>query len=167
MVESDESVANFDPEFTSADMRDIGLHDIDLDEEDPSADWVAISSSVTAPTHMPNGPLGSDRPGPAAAAPARGIEIAKAKKDKPDVPPLTNSVQEKFRGFTYHGESVVVPPAGLLAQEAQAGPEAAVDEETYPDTDEEVDSDSPAGRYARSRRRGGDEFEGFDDEMNV
>ena len=102
-----------------------------------------------------------------AAAPSRGIDMPKSRKEKPAVPPLTSSVQENFRGFTYHGESVVVPPAGLLAQEAQAGPEAAVDEETYPDTDEEVDSDSPAGRYARSRRRGGEEFEGFDDEMNV
>ena len=33
-----------------------------------------------------------------------------------DVPPLTNSVQENFRGFTYHGESLVMPPAGVLAQ---------------------------------------------------
>ena len=182
VVESDESVANFDPEFTSADMRDVGLHDMDLDEEDPSADWVAISSSVSAPTHMPNGPLGSDRPagatspGPAAttaaaaATPAsQGIDIAKSKrKEKADVPPLTNSVQEKFRGFTYHGESIVMPPAGLLAQQERERERGeAVEEGADPDTDEEVESDSPAGRYAKSRRRGEDAFAGFDEDMNV
>ena len=101
-VESDESVANFDPEFTSADMGDIGLENMDLDDSDPSPDWVALSQSVTNSTiHTPNGPLGSDRPGP---APVQGIEIAKSKKKRDaDVPPLTNSVQENFRGFTYDG----------------------------------------------------------------
>ena len=81
---------SFDPEFTSADMRDAGPEGIhDIDEEDPSEDWVALSQSVgAAAVHTPNGPLGSDRPpstaplvsAPAASAPAQakpvqGIDI--------------------------------------------------------------------------------------------
>ncbi|KAI0353554.1 Pkinase-domain-containing protein [Trametes cingulata] len=165
VVESDESVANFDPEFTSADVRQAGLEEMDLDEEDPSPNWVALSSSVNGTLHTPNGPLGSDRPGP---APVQGIEIAKKKKARDHEPPLTSSVQENFRGFTYHGESIVAPAAGLLAEkEPEVDPEAVDDEEPEPTTDDEVESDSPAGRYAKSRRRGGDEFDGFDDDMHL
>ena len=59
-------------------MREVGLGDMALDEEDPSEDWVALSQSVNSVTvHTPNGPLGSDRPGP---TPVQGIEIAKSKK---------------------------------------------------------------------------------------
>ncbi|KAI0375534.1 Pkinase-domain-containing protein [Pilatotrama ljubarskyi] len=164
VVESDESVANFDPEFTSADVRQAGLQEMDLDEEDPSPNWVALSSSVNGTLHTPNGPLGSDRPGP---APVQGIEIAKKKKARDHEPPLTSSVQENFRGFTYHGESVVPPAAGMLAEkESEVDPEA-VDEEPEPTTDDEVESDSPAGRYAKSRRRQGDDFDGFDDDMHL
>ena len=144
-------------------MRDAGPEGIhDIDEEDPSEDWVALSQSVgAAAVHTPNGPLGSDRPGP---TPVQGIEIAKSKKKRDaDVPPLTNSVQENFRGFTYHGESIVAPPSGILAAK-EPEPEEAVDEGTYPTTDDDLDSDSPAGRYAR---RKGDAFDGFDDDMNL
>ncbi|PIL37051.1 transporter [Ganoderma sinense ZZ0214-1] len=176
VVESDESVANFDPEFTSADMREVGVEEMDLDDEDPSPDWVALSQSVTSSTmHTPLGPLGSDKPagatspslGPAPApAPAppqrQGIEIAKSKKKRDEAPPLTNSVQENFRGFTYHGESIIAPPTGILAREQE---EAVVDDAApYPTTDDEVDNDSPAGRYARRNR---DAFDGFDDDMNL
>ncbi|OBZ70028.1 Serine/threonine-protein kinase sck1 [Grifola frondosa] len=165
VVESDESVANFDPEFTSADVRDAGLGEItDLDEEDPSEDWVALSQSVNSGTlHTPNGPLGSDRPGP---APAQGIEIAgKKKKGRAAAgSPLTSSVQENFRGFTYHGESVVPPAAGVLVE--REAEEAVQDEELQePTTEDEVVDDSPAGRYARARRRRGED--GFDDEMTM
>ncbi|KAH9918231.1 Pkinase-domain-containing protein [Epithele typhae] len=170
VVESDESVANFDPEFTSADMREVGIQDVDLDEEDPSADWVAISASVTTPSHMPNGPLGSDQPKsttsplptPALPSPTQtqGIDIVKPKKAKADAPPLTNSVQENFRGFTYHGESIIMPPAGLLALEKDA-PE----QDAHPP--DEDDSEAPAGRYAKSRRIGDDAFADFDDDLRA
>lgn len=147
-------------------MRDAGLTELDLDEEDPSPNWVALSSSVhNGALHTPNGPLGSDRPGPG-PAPVQGIEIAQAKKKRDHDPPLTNSVQENFRGFTYHGESIVAPAAGLLAQDAPDAEEE--DEPGPPPTDEEeVESDSPAGRYANGRRRGGDAFDGFDDDMHL
>ncbi|OSC96821.1 Pkinase-domain-containing protein [Trametes coccinea BRFM310] len=164
VVESDESVANFDPEFTTADVREqAGIEEMDLDEEDPSPNWVSLSSSVNGALHTPNGPLGSDRPGP---APVQGIEIAKKKKKRDQDPPLTSSVQENFRGFTYHGESVVASAAGVLEDKDEPESEA-VDDEPEPTTDDEVESDSPAGRYAKSRRRGGDEFDGFDDDMHL
>lgn len=106
-----------------------------LDEDDPSEKWVERSlGGMQAAMHTPNGPLGSDRvvlgvpltPHPYAspmsngAGRSKGIDIkgaAAAKKRKEarggvgdnDDSPLTSSVQEKFRGFTYHGgESVGV-----------------------------------------------------------
>lgn len=154
-VESDESVANFDPEFTSADVRDAGPDEMDLDEEDPSEDWVALTQSVTAGSlHTPNGPLGSDRPpGATVAAPAApasaGIQIAPKKKKKRDIAesPLTNSVQENFRGFTYHGESVMPAAAGVLVEAPESAEEHVVTEESETG-DAETDYDDeerPAG----------------------
>ena len=75
VVESDESVANFDPEFTTADVRDQALSD--WDEEDPSEDWVALSQSYqSGPVHTPNGPLGSDKPPNAAASAATAVALS-------------------------------------------------------------------------------------------
>lgn len=171
VVESDESVANFDPEFTSADVRDAGPDEImDLDEEDPSEDWVALSQSLSASVHLPNGPLGSDRPPRAAqeaTSPSSGKAISvparKKKSREPAGSPLTSSVQENFRGFTYHGGESVVPDgaAGVLKEHAEDGEQAVRDEEFYPVED---DDEGPVGRYA-DRRRNGD-YDGFDDEMN-
>ncbi|KAF7433290.1 hypothetical protein PC9H_005240 [Pleurotus ostreatus] len=187
-VESDESTACFDPEFTSADIREIGIEDIvDLDEDDPSEAWVSRSVSGSY-IHTPNGPLGSDQPknhgiaglsglsistsghipnGPsgssAKSAAPQGIQIAPKKKKDPVGTPLTNSVQENFRGFTYSGESVVQPPAGRLKNGAEAS--EAVDDEEVPDEnteDEAEDTARPAGRYAHARRKGL-AFTGLDD----
>jgi hypothetical protein len=165
VVESDESTANFDPEFTSADIRDIGVDDVDLDEEDPSEDWISHPGNPSL-THTYNGPLGSDRErithgyhnGAVNGSHARpqGIQI-KPKKNKKHAAgsPLTKSVQENFRGFTYSGgESLVVPPR--LAKAVRESEEAVADEEV-PDVtteDEYEDSGTAAGRYANARRKG-------------
>ena len=171
VVESDESVANFDPEFTSADVRDAGPAGIaDLDDEDPSEAWVSLSQSVGGLTHTPNGPLGSDRPAAAAApaaakpiaapAPGRGITIGATKKKAES--PLTSSVQENFRGFTYHGgESIVPAGAGILKAN---GDEQAVQDEEFSPHDEDED-EGLVGRYA-SRRRGEDMIDGFDEDLS-
>ncbi|PCH41145.1 Pkinase-domain-containing protein [Wolfiporia cocos MD-104 SS10] len=175
-VESDESVANFDPEFTTADVRDAGPDEImDLDEEDPSEDWVALSQSLNAGSlHTPNGPLGSDRLPALAPAPApaqsqsqsqrAGIEIAKKGRRKRDAAgsPLTSSVQENFRGFTYHGESVVPAAAGMLAEEQDGAEE---DDVADPDVEDDPADETPAGRYAR--RRGADHIDDFDDDLHM
>lgn len=189
VVESDESVANFDPEFTTADVREQVLSD--WDEEDPSEDWVALSQSLSPSVHTPNGPLGSDKPPNAAAAAATaivltsglGTEIAaaadtsqsgvgiqmpqrKKKHREPVGTPLTNSVQENFRGFTYHGESIVPESAaGLLAEQVGGAEEVAVQDEegaALRSAEEELlDLESPVGRYAQQRR--GISLDGFDD----
>ncbi|KAH9938248.1 serine/threonine protein kinase [Fomitopsis serialis] len=179
-VESDESVANFDPEFTSADVRDAGPDEImDLDEEDPSEDWVALSQSVSAATmHTPNGPLGSDKTlgalspssAPVATAPSApaGIEIqGKRKKREAAGSPLTSSVQENFRGFTYHGESVMPAAAGMLADVRGGVDENVVSpQEEDVDTDDELADERPAGRYAHRRDDDEDHLDGFDEDLH-
>ncbi|KJA24514.1 hypothetical protein HYPSUDRAFT_122251, partial [Hypholoma sublateritium FD-334 SS-4] len=78
VVESDESTNNFDPEFTSADLREVGgadMMDLDgalADDDDPSAAWVAQSLGAALPAHTPNGPLGSERTPPAPAKAPNG-----------------------------------------------------------------------------------------------
>jgi serine/threonine protein kinase SCH9 len=166
IVESDESVANFDPEFTSADVRDAGPEDLlHLDDEDPSEDWVALSQSVGAPVHTPNGPLGSDRPAQPKliSTSAKGIDIGQRKKARES--PLTSSVQENFRGFTYHGGESIVPAggAGILKEDADKVQEQAVhDEEFVPD-----DDDADEGLVGRYRRRGEGMLDGFDEDMHA
>ncbi|KAH8105944.1 Pkinase-domain-containing protein [Cristinia sonorae] len=179
VVESDESVANFDPEFTSADVREQALSD--WDDEDPSEAWVS-QSYQTGAVHTPNGPLGSDKPPNAAATTAtamaltsgvgtvasNGIQMPQKKKHKDAVgTPLTSSVQENFRGFTYHGESLA-PEAGFLAEQVRNEELAVQDDETPPlrSAEEELlDLESPVGRYAQQRR--GISLDGFDDELQA
>lgn len=173
VVESDESTANFDPEFTSADVREVGFDAMDLDEEDPSEAWVSQSIGGGGFAHTPNGPLGSEKasPAPTPLGPLsplgppptangnskQGIQIA-SKKKKKDVAGsvLSESIQEKFRGFTYSGESVVVTPAGIMSKRGQGGDEEAVaDEEVHePTTEDEFEDSQAAGRYANARRQG-------------
>jgi serine/threonine protein kinase SCH9 len=167
VVESDESTSNFDPEFTSADVRDVGLAEMDLDEEDPSANWVSQSIGGVGFVHTPNGPLGSERD--TGSKPTHGVNghsngtngrpqsiQIKPKKNKDQVgSPLTNSVQANFRGFTYSGKESVVTPAGALSK--QESEEVAVDDEEVaePTTEDEFDEiGKPVGRYANARRKG-------------
>lgn len=186
VVESDESVANFDPEFTTADLNDSGLGVNDfLDEDDPSEAWVSCSSSQT---YLPNGPLGSEattrRPSGGGglgglgmttvskpkvienpkSGQKKGVTIGNGRGSKgsrgrgDESPPLTNSVQENFRGFTYHGEDagdLISAAIGKLRAEAEADDAVDDDELQEPTTEDEVeDPAKPAGRYATQRRRG-------------
>jgi serine/threonine protein kinase SCH9 len=181
VVESDESTSNFDPEFTSTDIRSVGFAEAELhlDEEDPSADWTAQSMTGSGFLHTPNGPLGCDKdlartatatplspthakgrvgimtPVRNGATAAQGIDV-KRRKGFDVGSPLTSSVQENFKGFTFHGGESVVVPAHLLKRSQQEDEEAVDDEETQEVTteDEYEDSDTPAGRYANARRKG-------------
>ncbi|KAJ7937273.1 putative serine/threonine protein kinase [Mycena leptocephala] len=179
---SDESTANFDEIFTSANLHEVGLVDMDLDidEEDPSEDWVALAGSVSG--HQPNGPLGSERetsaPPDAAerqrridraewerrAAAAAGDRHQAEEEDGGGGSPLTNSVQENFRGFTYSGGESVGVPAGLLAMRAATKtPDSGEGEDSAGGTEDEFeDPAKPAGRYAHKRRKGL-AFTGLDD----
>ncbi|KAF8607733.1 serine/threonine protein kinase [Ceratobasidium sp. AG-I] len=146
-VESDESTANFDPEFTSATLKDAGV-DALFDEDDPSDDWVASASVNARPSfNGPNGGSVTQRP---------GMEIkgnAKAKKATSHGSPLTKSVQENFRGFTYSGESMVAAAAGVLGEDHELSDEEEEDEPGEAGTDSEWEDESPAGRYSgRSKK---------------
>lgn len=190
VVESDESVANFDPEFTTTDLNDslLGVNDF-LDDDDPSEAWVSRSSSTT---HLPNGPLGSESTTPGrrpsggglgglgmtamSSSKTKGIEISKdgpkkgvtikrgsggskgSKGRRDESPPLTSSIQENFRGFTYHGEdagSLIAAAIGKLRERDEAEGTVEDEELQEPTTEDEVeDHAKPAGRYANQRRRG-------------
>lgn len=112
-VESDESVACFDPEFTGMSLEDLGvLDDSDFDDDDPSGAWVE-TASLSASLHTPNGPLGSDltftsvngaHPAPVNEPPEK---LKKKRPPKAKENPLSSSIQENFKGFSYCGESVV------------------------------------------------------------
>jgi len=187
VVESDESVSNFDPEFTTADISNMSMEEV-LDEDDPSEAWVSRSINQNGLVHHPNGPLGSERSSSSSSSlsqrgtyglgplstingniptsnvqhhgngpsGSQGITIKSNKKKKdPAGTPLTNSVQENFRGFTYSGRESVVVPAGVLAQKAKE--EEALDDEDEPGvtTEDEVeDTRRSAGRYANMRKKG-------------
>ncbi|KAF9221905.1 Pkinase-domain-containing protein [Gyrodon lividus] len=167
VVESDESTANFDPEFTTADIREVG-NGLDgsgsPDEEDPSEDW--IQTGAQAFSHTPNGPLGSDR----LAIPhglqngsngSQGIQIGNRKKRDIAGSPLTNSVQENFRGFTYSGgESLVMSALRRRGDEEEEEEAIDDDDDELTAEDEFEDEESIAGRYSDRRR-------GIDDDMAV
>jgi hypothetical protein len=166
VVESDESTSNFDPEFTSADISHIGVGELNLDDDDPSEDWVSQSVSV-GPQYTPHGPLGSDRPPPPLST-TPGIEIQqkRSRRDLASSPPLTSSVQANFRGFTYSGESesLIARVVNRLTEKERREGAVADEEVTYPTTDDEAqDASTHAGRY--SKRRG--YVSGFDDDMNL
>ncbi|THG94194.1 hypothetical protein EW145_g8190, partial [Phellinidium pouzarii] len=182
VVESDESVANFDPEFTSADLSDAGVDH--FDDDDPSEDWVSQSITGSYMLHTPNGPLGSDmREHPSAQTsprapttsstaspqqppvqttgtqpptiampppPPRGIQIngKKRRSKESQGSPISNSVQENFRGFSFSGESVSGGIAGKLTGQED---ENALDEEDFQvlTTEDEFEDDEPAGRTRR------------------
>jgi serine/threonine protein kinase SCH9 len=177
IVESDESTNNFDPEFTSADIRDVGVEDMDLDDDDPSAAWVSQSIGGSGFTHTPNGPLGSERPKstgplspitngstfsnlaitPTSSSRPQGIQIKRQKNKGFASSPLTNSVQENFRGFTYSGGESLITPMLTALGKREKDDEAVDDEEFHEITteDEAEDTGRSAGRYANARRQNG------------
>jgi hypothetical protein len=88
---------------------------------------------------------------------SKSIQInTKNKRKEAAGTPLTSSVQENFKGFTYSGESFVVPP-GVLSQRSKNG-EDVVDDEDAPEVtteDEMEDTSRSAGRYSDRRRIAG------------
>jgi len=216
VVESDESVNNFDPEFTSADISNMTLNGSNignLDDDDPSEAWVSQSfNQGNGFVHTPVGPLGSEpmsshsqsRSGLVDSNPsvnthqiqplsssshqplvtpshrgfsslssssssnnttAQTIQIKQTKtRSAAAGTPLTNSVQENFRGFTFHGESLVVPP-GMLSRERGDGEDDGHEEGDEVTTEDEVeDTKRSAGRYANLRRKGLG-FSAMDDDL--
>ncbi|KAI6164924.1 kinase-like protein [Pisolithus thermaeus] len=104
------------------------------DEEDPSDDWTYAVSGPQTP-HTPNGPLGCDR-----------LEQPNGTNGTP----LTSSVQENFRGFTYSGGESFVVPAGFSREDDESEDD---DEVNEPTTEDEYEDESFVGRYSSRRRR--------------
>ena len=100
IVDSDESVANFDPEFTNSTLQDAGISSFEYeDEAGPSQpfrhSYVGPGGSLSSSSTMAKAGLAINKtPRP----PLSGGSGS----------PLTSSIQENFRGFTYTGESVMV-----------------------------------------------------------
>jgi serine/threonine protein kinase SCH9 len=187
VVESDESTNNFDPEFTSADLRDTGI-DI-FDDDDPSDSWTAAIGLNNGNAHQFNGPLsganasrsttitatngstgsttssgnsttysnGTRISGVAGVATATaGSRPPSAPKKVPDNTPLSSSVQEHFRGFTYQGESTMEEAASEMFPHGSE--EEMLDEEEIVDVDEadpdgEWEDEEPVGRYKKRNGR--------------
>jgi hypothetical protein len=135
-VESDESTANFDPEFTSADLREAGVEN--FDEDDPSDAWVNNGAGSTVRTY--HGPVGSEKHVvPGVGAPEGAIDyvdalqvaqgarrtaapVARPVSNKPPKrpsTPISRSVQDNFKGFSYNAESVDEFAGGFFAQRAR------------------------------------------------
>lgn len=101
MVESDESVSNFDPLFTSSDLRDVPF-------DWSASDDTLMSGSVGHSYNGPGGGISVDRTGKPSSQ-ASGMNIKPTRPGLvPTGSPLTSSVQANFRGFTYTGESMAV-----------------------------------------------------------
>ncbi|KAG5220793.1 Serine/threonine-protein kinase [Salix suchowensis] len=167
-VESDESTACFDPEFTSADIREIGIEDIvDLDEDDPSEAWVSRSVSGSY-IHTPNGPLGSDQPKNHGITGLSGLSISTSGHipNGPSGSSAKSAAPRRAGELPWvhvFGRERGATPAGRLKNGAEAS--EAVDDEEVPDEnteDEAEDTARPAGRYAHARRKGL-AFTGLDD----
>ena len=94
-VDSDESVSNFDPEFTEADVLkeapiDAGTY---FDDNDPSGAWLDPPSS--GPYTMGGG--AGQKPTP--------LPINPSKDRMTGTGPLDEQAQNAFRGFSYSGDT--------------------------------------------------------------
>ncbi|EPQ29007.1 uncharacterized protein PFL1_03297 [Pseudozyma flocculosa PF-1] len=99
LVESDESVANFDPEFTETDLREMTI--IPGFEGNASDATSALNNGVL----LADGKAGGAGGGGGGAGKGMAINSQRSGglDDEGDDGPLTKSVQDKFRGFSYSG----------------------------------------------------------------
>lgn len=100
LVESDESVANFDPEFTETDLQDVAfIPGFDGEESSGMSETVngMNSSLIDAPTIGTSNNHSNGN---------QGVKISSKKEDGQESGgegALSRSVQDKFRGFSYSG----------------------------------------------------------------
>jgi protein-serine/threonine kinase len=154
VVESDESVANFDPLFTSSDLKDVPFDWTRGDDQHAGGQGVGHSYNG------PGGGIPTDRNG----VPVQSGEGMNIKPNRPPVhpmgTPLTSSVQENFRGFTYTGESMLPGSVGALRidddDEDEDYEEEAVDE----DEEYEDEMDVAQDDQHRTRRQSDVDMDG-------
>ena len=177
VVESDESTNNFDPEFTGTDLSDYVLDEDDPSEDWVMGSYSGSgfhtpngplgsdkgsrsnSSSSLGSLYGGFGGLSMTGGGGASAGGTEsGVDIkgsannGKVKRPKKEKgSPLTNSVQENFRGFSYSGGESVMDDLefgrGHHGKSDDEGPEPTSEEEY-------TDFSRSAGRYARGKRKG-------------
>ncbi|KZO97964.1 serine/threonine protein kinase [Calocera viscosa TUFC12733] len=141
-VESDESTANFDPEFTSADLAEVGI-DI-YEDEDISDDWTRQGPTAQK-TY--NGPQGSQPKRPPMA-----ISGQRNRQNPKEGSPLTSSVQDNFKGFTYTGDSILQNGASFLeGRDIHIQEDEAVSDEEVDKSEDELNEEVAAGRNSRRR----------------
>ncbi|WFC99928.1 non-specific serine/threonine protein kinase [Malassezia yamatoensis] len=95
LVESDESVANFDPEFTSTHL-DLVANFVDDDDDDHDEDETKVGSGGERVRSGESSRYNSPETN------LKSVNIKKSNGNSPEEP-LSRSVQEKFRGFSYTG----------------------------------------------------------------
>ncbi|RSH90807.1 hypothetical protein EHS25_009982 [Saitozyma podzolica] len=148
IVDSDESVANFDPEFTSATLQEAGAPSFDDEDtfEGPQPgkhSYVGPGGSLSTASHMAKAGVAIQKASGKGASGLAGGGNS----------PLTSSVQENFRGFTYTGESLM--PSSMLAGMGgdqimeESDYENAVDEADEDDEDDYEDEDMEGQRTRR------------------
>lgn len=172
-VDSDESTANFDPEFTEADLKEQGI-DFDGDETEDEVEgaFAGLTLNNTAKNGGAPGLVGSQAStattlsaATPADGPAGGVQIqakgqqagkGRGKKGAEASSPITSSVQENFRGFTYMGESMIGQAAGLLGQDREKDKEwndEDDEEEVRPvNSDDEWEDEDDAGPAMKGRK---------------
>ncbi|KAK4684140.1 serine/threonine protein kinase SCH9, partial [Tremellales sp. Uapishka_1] len=149
IVDSDESTANFDPEFTNSSLQDAGINPYEDDGYDaPQPEpgkhsYVGPGGSLSSASHMSHAGVAINKQARPPIHPLNGS-------------PLTSSIQENFRGFTYTGESLM-PVSQLSDQpmEDVSDNENAVDdeEEDGQEDEEEEDDEYDDMEGMRTRRQ--------------
>ncbi|KAL1405855.1 Serine/threonine-protein kinase [Vanrija albida] len=135
IVDSDESVANFDPEFTNSSLADAGI-DINDADYNPQArhQFVGPGGSLSKPSYM-------------GQAAGMAIKPQRSPNQPINGSPLTSSVQENFRGFTYTGESLM--PMSLLGEHSMEDVDEDNENAVDDDDDEYSDEDDMEGQRTR------------------
>ncbi|KAI6097414.1 kinase-like domain-containing protein [Pisolithus croceorrhizus] len=155
-VESDESTSNFDPEFTTADIRHFGF-DIDGKPAVRTRKIQVTTGRTPCPgpqtPHTPNGPLGCDRLEQPNGTNVHGQGIQIKRTKQPDVAgtPLTSQRTGEFpRASRIQGGESFVVPAGFSREDDESEDD---DEANEPTTEDEYEDESFVGRYSSRRRR--------------
>lgn len=104
LVESDESVANFDPEFTETDLSEVASLGISTEAAAEGAAAAMGSSSQGGPGAGAAGGVGSASNGGGVGVGKIGVNInKKGANGSGEDDALSSSIQDKFRGFSYSG----------------------------------------------------------------
>jgi len=172
-VESDESTANFDPEFTEADLKEQGIDFDDGGETDDEIDdafaGLTMGNTVkNAGALGLTGSLASTATSVSTATPDNGMQIqqkdkvskGRGKKGANAASPITSSVQENFRGFTYMGESMIGQAAGLLGEDRERDKAFEDDdvEIVQPEEEDEWEDEDDAPQMMGRQHRAGSEL---------